>query len=61
MYSVKEICEATLQRDFREISVFRQIKHFLVNFGHILHFETPKRNNLVIINTKNCFEIVPEK
>ena len=30
----------------------------LVSFDHIIHFETSKRNNLIIRKTKNCFEIV---
>ena len=61
VYSDKEICEATLQRDFREISVFSQIKHFLLNFGHILHFNRPKRNNMTFKSTKKGFEEVQKK
>ena len=56
MCTCKGIREATLQRDFREISVFWQIKHFLVSFGHIIHFETLKRNNMTFKSTKKGFE-----
>ena len=32
---------------------------FSMSFGHILRFETSRKNNLVVIETKKCFENLP--
>ena len=57
---ITDICEKLNKRDLRIFDFVTISKVFSTYFGHILRLTTSKRNNLIIIKTKNSFEIVPK-